>query len=68
MPDESLVLIEAGALLAVVLVGQVIGRRHLAADSVPLVLRGRVDFSDRVRPWLMAAACALLITGVLLAL
>ena len=68
MPSESLVLIEAGALLGAVLVGQMIGRRHLAADSVPLVLRGRVDFCDRLRPWLMAAAAALLLAGMLFAL
>lgn len=68
MPNESLVLLEAGILLGVVLLGQMIGQRHLSAESVPLVLRGRVDFSNRLRPWLMAAASGLLLAGLLLAL
>lgn len=67
MPSESLVLLEAGALLGAVLVGQIVGRRHLAVDSVPVVLRGRVEFSNRLRPWLMVAAGALLLAGLLLA-
>lgn len=68
MPEESLALLKAGILLGAVLVGQMVVRRHLAAESVPLVLRGRVDFSNRLRPWLMAAAGVLLLVGVLLAL
>lgn len=68
MPNESLVLLEVGVLLGVVLLGQMVGQRHLLAESVPLVLRGRVDFSNRLRPWLMGAAGALLLAGLLLAL
>ena len=68
MPDESLVLLKAGVLLGAVLLGQMVAQRHLATESVPLVLRGRVDFSNRLRPWLMGAAGALLLAGVLLAL
>lgn len=68
MPDESLVLLKAGVLLGAVLLGQMVVQRHLAAESVPLVLRGRVDFSNRLRPWLLGAAGAMLLAGVLLAL
>lgn len=68
MPSDAWVLLQVGVLLFVVLVGQLVGQRHLQAGSVPLALRSRVEFSNRVRPWLMVGAVALVCAGVLVAL
>jgi len=59
-------LLQAGALLAVVLLGQAVALRHLSAETIPTVLRARVELSNRLRPWLLGAAVALALAGLLL--
>ncbi len=59
-------LLQAGALMAVVLLAQVLTVRHLPVETVPGVLRGRVELSNRLRPWLLGAAVAMVVAGVVL--
>lgn len=67
MSSHSLALLQAGALLGAVMVGQMVALRHLPTENVPLVLRGRVDLSNRLRPWLLAASGILLMAGLFFA-
>jgi hypothetical protein len=57
-------LLQAGTLLMVVLVGQIVALRHLPAENIPGVLRGRVALSTRLRPWLLVVALAMAATGL----
>jgi hypothetical protein len=46
----------------------VVAVRHLPTEDVPGVLRGRIELCNRLRPWLIAAACAMTMTGLALQL
>ncbi len=64
----SAALLRAGLLMGLVLLGQAVAARHLPAESIPGVLRGRVALSNRLRPWLVVAAVAMAATGLALGL
>ncbi|MEP7092009.1 MAG: hypothetical protein ABI776_18050, partial [Nocardioidaceae bacterium] len=64
--DLASSLLQAGLLTGVVLVAQVFVLRNLPIESVPGVLRGRVELCNRLRPWLIAAAAAMTAAGLLL--
>jgi hypothetical protein len=68
MPDAATSLLQAGVLLGSVLVSQAIATRLLARQEIPLVLRGRVALSKRLRPWLLVAAATMVSAGLVLAL
>ena len=59
-------LLQAGALLGIVLLAQAVALRHLPAEAIPTVLRPRVELCNRLRPWLVGAATALALAGLLL--
>lgn len=59
-------LLQTGSLLMVVILGQVVALRHLPAEAIPDVLRGRVALSTRLRPWLLVVAMAMAATGLVL--
>jgi len=59
-------LLQAGALMGIVLLSQVVAVRHLPVETIPTVLRGRVELSNRLRPWLLAAALAMAVTGLVI--
>jgi hypothetical protein len=68
MPDAATSLLQTGVLLGSVLVSQAIATRLLARQEIPLVLRGRVALSKRLRPWLLVAAATMVSAGLVLAL
>ena len=45
---------------------QAVALRHLPAEAIPTVLRPRVELCNRLRPWLVGAATALALAGLLL--
>jgi hypothetical protein len=61
-------LLLSGLVTGVVLVVQMIAVRHLPLDSVPGVLQGRIALSNRLRPWLIAAAGGVVASGLVLQL
>ena len=67
-PSIAIPLLQAGILMGIVLWGNVVAVRHLPAEDVPGVLRGRIELCNRLRPWLIAAACAMAMTGLVLQL
>jgi hypothetical protein len=67
-PDTATALLQAGVLIGGVLVAQALAARRLARREIPLALRERVALSNRLRPWLLTAAVAMLSAGLVLAL
>jgi len=67
-PSTDVVLLQSGVLLVVVLVVQMVALRNLPVETIPGVLRARVERSNRMRPWLMCAAAGMVSSGVLLLL
>lgn len=61
-------LLQAGIVLGIVLMGQVLTVRHLPVETIPGVLRARVALCNRIRPWLIGAAAAMALTGLVLQL
>ena len=67
-PSIAMPLLQAGILMGIVLWGNVVAVRHLPTEDVPGVLRGRIELCNRLRPWLIVAACAMTMTGLVLQL
>jgi hypothetical protein len=65
-PSIAMPLLQAGILMGIVLWGNVVAVRHLPTEDVPGVLRGRIEMCNRLRPWLIAVACAMAMTGLVL--
>ena len=61
-------LLQLGLLMGIVLVGNAIAVRHLPTESVPIILKPRVEMCNRMRPWLSAAAAAMTTAGIFLLL
>jgi hypothetical protein len=59
-------LVQTGLLLATLVLVRIVLVRHLSADAVPPVLRGRVAASTRVCPWLLAAGLVITAAGLAL--
>jgi hypothetical protein len=65
-PTVATSLLQVGLSLGTVLVAQVLLLRHLPVETIPGVLRSRVELSNRVRPWLIVAAAVMVATGLVL--
>ena len=65
-PTIAASLLQTGMLVGAVVVAQVVVMRHLTLETIPEVLRGRVALSNRLRPWLIAAAAAMAASGLAL--
>lgn len=57
-------LLQCGLLLLGVLTAQLVAVRHLPAETVPRVIRHRVEVCSRLRPWLFIGAFAMVAAGV----
>ena len=66
MSDTSLMLLLAAAVLVATAVGQAYAAAHLPQEAVPQVLRPRIEFCTRLRPWLLGLAAVLALTVPLL--
>jgi len=66
--DLAAVLLQSGLVVGAVLVVQLFSVRHLPSEAVPIVLRGRIDLSNRMRPWLIGAAGVMVAVGLALQL
>lgn len=64
--DLAVALLQAGILVLVVCVGQAYAVAHVPVESIPSTLRHRVEVCTRMRPWLLAAALSLAVTGLVL--
>ena len=64
----AVALLQLGSLMAVVLLGNVVAARRLPVDSVPDFLMGRILLCNRMRPWLGAAALAMIVAGLVIQL
>lgn len=67
-PSVAIPLLQTGILLGIVLLGNVYVLRHLPAEVVPTILRGRIELANRMRPWLAVAALGLTVAGLVLQL
>ena len=67
-PEVATALLQAGLAVGAVLVAQVLLVRHLPVETIPGVLRTRVALSNRLRPWLIAVAAVMTMTGLVLQL
>jgi hypothetical protein len=67
-PEVATALLQAGLAVGTVLVAQVLLVRHLPVETIPGVLRTRVALSNRLRPWLIAVAAVMTMTGLVLQL
>lgn len=67
-PDLAMALLRAGLLMGIVVIGQTVVVRHLPVESIPGVLRGRVELFSRLRPWLVVAAAGMAALGLVLEL
>ncbi|MBD8870309.1 hypothetical protein [Nocardioides donggukensis] len=65
-PGIAVSLLQAGALVGMLVLVQVYAVRHLPAESIPQALRSRVELSNRLRPWLLLAVVLMAAAGVLL--
>lgn len=65
-PAMTAALLQAGLLLASAVVVQFAAVHYLAEDEIPAVLRSRVAWSNRVRPWVAGIAALLLAAGATL--
>lgn len=66
-PDAAASLLQTGAFMAGVLIVQAAAVRRLPLHDVPPVLRDRVVLSNRLRPWLLVTAIAMVAAGLFLA-
>lgn len=64
----AVALLQAGILMLVVCVGQAYAVSHVPVESIPSTLRHRVEVCTRMRPFLVAAALLLAVTGLVLQL
>ncbi len=64
--DVATTLLQAGVLLAAVLLGRLVAARHLQTETIPSVLRGRVERSSRLCPWLLLLALSVALLGATL--
>jgi len=67
-PTIATALLQAGLLMGVALLGHLVAVRHLPVENIPGVLRSRVELSSRLRPWLIGAALAMSVAGLVLQL
>lgn len=59
-------LLQLGVLMGIVLIGNAVAVRHLPLESVPGCLQGRIELSNRLRPWLSIVAMAITAAGLVL--
>ena len=59
-------LLQCGLLLTGVLVAQLVAVRHLPVETIPGVIRHRVEICSRLRPWLFATAALMVLLGLVL--
>ena len=67
MSDTSLMLLQAAAILLAAVAAQAYAVAHLPQEAVPQVLRPRIEFCTRLRPWLLGLALGLLAVALALA-
>ena len=67
MSDIAARLLQAGLVIGSVLIAQALTVRRLPLHDIPPVLHDRVALSNRLRPWLLGAATALVSAGLVLA-
>jgi hypothetical protein len=67
-PDVATALLQVALVVGVALVGQVVAVRHLPVETIPGCLQSRIALSNRLRPFLIAAAAVMAAAGLVLEL